>query len=212
MAATGAVVNQAGAWAMPATPAILASGSSLRRLASLSRISTSAAAPSEIELELAAVTVPPSRKAGLSLGILAGSAVNGCSSRATSVVPGARLHRDGHDLLGERAVLVGLLGALQALDGEGVLRLARELVVLRGVLGVGAHQAALVVGVLQAVEEHVVLDLGVAEPGAAAHLGQQVGRVGHALHAAGDDDVAGPRVQRRRRPSSPSSCPSRTSC
>ena len=62
-------------------------GSSLRRLASLARISTSAAAPSEIELELAAVTVPPSRKAGFSLGILVGSAVNGCSSRATLVAP-----------------------------------------------------------------------------------------------------------------------------
>ena len=68
-------------------PTILASGCSLRRFASLSRISTSAAAPSEIELELAGVTVPPSRKAGLSLGILARSAVNGCSSCFTSTVP-----------------------------------------------------------------------------------------------------------------------------
>ncbi len=83
----GAVVNWAGAWAMPATPAIRATASSLRRFASLSRMRTSAAAPSEMELELAGVTVPPSRKAGLSLGILVGSAVKGCSSRATSVVP-----------------------------------------------------------------------------------------------------------------------------
>ena len=53
--------------------------------ASLSRIRTSAAAPSEIELELAAVTVPPSRKAGFSVGILSGRALGGCSSVATSV-------------------------------------------------------------------------------------------------------------------------------
>ena len=54
MAATGAVVNQAGACAAPATPTMWASGVSLRRFASLSRISTSAAAPSEMEEELAA--------------------------------------------------------------------------------------------------------------------------------------------------------------
>src|SRR5689334_7392972 len=95
MAPTGAVVNQAGAWATPATPAIRASGVSLRRLASLARISTSAAAPSEIELELAAVTVPPSRNAGLSLGILVASAVNGCSSRDTSTVPDRVLTASG---------------------------------------------------------------------------------------------------------------------
>jgi hypothetical protein len=144
----------------------------LRRFASLARINTSAAAPSEIELELAAVTVPPSRNAGLSFGI------------------------NGGDLARERSVLVGLPGALQALGGKGVLRLAGELVVLGRVLGEGAHQPALVVGVLEAVEEHVVLDLGMAEPGAAAHFRQQVGRVGHALHAAGNDDVRRPRVQR----------------
>ena len=46
---------------------------------------TSAAAPSEIELELAAVTVPPSRKAGFSVGIFSGRALGGCSSVATSV-------------------------------------------------------------------------------------------------------------------------------
>ena len=80
IAAIGAVVKSAGACATPATPAILAKGLSWRRAAWLCRINTRAAAPSEMELELAGVTVPPSRNAGLSLGILAGSAVNGCSS------------------------------------------------------------------------------------------------------------------------------------
>ena len=74
MAPMGAVVNHAGAWAWLACATMRASGLSLRRLASLSRISTSAAAPSEIELELAGVTVPPSRNAGFKVGILAGSA------------------------------------------------------------------------------------------------------------------------------------------
>ena len=44
------------------------------------RIITSAAAPSEIEDEFAAVTVPSLRKAGLSVGIFSRLALNGCSS------------------------------------------------------------------------------------------------------------------------------------
>ena len=47
-------------------------------------MSTSAAAPSEIEEEFAAVTVPPSRKAGFSVGILSSFALGGCSSAATT--------------------------------------------------------------------------------------------------------------------------------
>ena len=45
------------------------------------------AAPSEIELEFAAVTVPSFAKAGRSVGILSTLAVNGCSSRSTTVSP-----------------------------------------------------------------------------------------------------------------------------
>ena len=57
-----------------------ASGVRPRFSASERRISTSAAAPSEIDDELAAVTVPPSRKAGFSVGILSSLALSGCSS------------------------------------------------------------------------------------------------------------------------------------
>ena len=64
-----------------------ASGVRPRLSASDSRINTSAAAPSEIELELAAVTVPSFAKAGLSVGIFAASAVSGCSSCTTSTAP-----------------------------------------------------------------------------------------------------------------------------
>ena len=213
MAPTGAVVNQAGACATLASPTMRASGCELAPLG-LARAHQHQRrrAVRDRAASWPAVTVPSLRKAGLSFGIFAGSAVNGCSSRATSIVPVRALTATGAISLANEPSSLAALRALQALDGEGVLRLARELVVLRGVLGEGAHQAALVVGVLQAVEEHVVLDLGVAEPGAGAHLGQQVGRVGHALHAAGDDDVARRARAGRRRPASPSSCPSRTSC
>ncbi|MNN58808.1 hypothetical protein D3C81_1738780 [compost metagenome] len=80
MAPIGAVGNSAGASAKAACPWITAKGFKPRFSASLRRISTSAAAPSEIELALAAVTVPPSRKAGLSCGILSRRALGGCSS------------------------------------------------------------------------------------------------------------------------------------
>ena len=47
----------------------------------------SAEAPSEIELEFAAVTVPSSLNAGLSVGILSIFALCGCSSSVTIVSP-----------------------------------------------------------------------------------------------------------------------------
>src|SRR5438132_11151642 len=80
IAPTGAVVNQPGSWECVAWPAMSASGARPRRSAVERRISTSAAAPSEIELELAAVTVPSWRNAGFSVGILSRLALNGCSS------------------------------------------------------------------------------------------------------------------------------------
>ena len=59
---------------------------------------TSAAAPSDIELEFAAVTVPPSRNAGFSVGILSGRAFGGCSSVDTIALGLAGLDRDVRDL------------------------------------------------------------------------------------------------------------------
>ncbi|MCY1283958.1 hypothetical protein D9M70_328490 [compost metagenome] len=82
MAPTGAVVNRFGAWANEACPAIFASGVRPRWRAVDKRISSSAAAPSEIELALAAVMVPPSRNAGFRVGILSRRAFGGCSSLA----------------------------------------------------------------------------------------------------------------------------------
>ena len=62
-----------GSAAWVAWPTMRASGAMPAPLGRrVARVSTSAAAPSEIELELAAVTVPPSRNAGFSVGILSG--------------------------------------------------------------------------------------------------------------------------------------------
>lgn len=86
-AGTGAVVKSPGACAWLACPMIRARTGkfSFSAVAWLAR--TSAAAPSDIDDELAAVTVPSSRKAGLRCGIFSGRAVPGCSSRATVCAP-----------------------------------------------------------------------------------------------------------------------------
>ena len=66
IAPTGAVVNHCGSCECVAYPAMRASGAAPRRVAAESLIMTSAAAPSEMELELAGVTVPSFLNAGFS--------------------------------------------------------------------------------------------------------------------------------------------------
>jgi hypothetical protein len=74
------------------------------------------------------------------------------------------------------------------LGGQLVLGLALE-AGRRGVLlGAGAH-GHLVEGAEEAVVHHRVDDLLVADAVPGARSGQEVGRLGHGLHAAGDDDV-----------------------
>ena len=120
------------------------------------RISTSAAAPSEIELEFAAVTVPSLRNAGLSVGIFSGIAFAGCSSLSITTSP----FRPGTVTGAISHANVPSLFAASARDSDAVANssccLARELVLRRAVLGERAHEAALVVRVLEPVEEHVV--------------------------------------------------------
>src|ERR1700722_1456742 len=84
IAPIGAVGNRLGKSAWEACATIIARGLRPRFSASERRIKTSAAAPSEIELELAAVTVPSLRKAGCRLGILSSLALGGCSSSLTT--------------------------------------------------------------------------------------------------------------------------------
>ena len=69
------------------------------------------------------------------------------------------------------------------------MRFAGELVFVSALLTKGAHGAAGLVSVFQAVEHHVVINAVVADADAAAAFGQEVRRVGHALHAAGDHEV-----------------------
>ena len=87
VAPIGATVNSLGWRLLVAWPRIRASGCRPRCCATLSRASTSAEAPSEIELALAAVTVPSFLNAGLSPGILSILALPGCSSVSTTVSP-----------------------------------------------------------------------------------------------------------------------------
>ena len=87
MAPAGAVANHSGAWACTACETMRAIGVAPRSRAVDSRISTSAAAPSEMLLALAAVMVPPCLNAGLSVGTLSSLALKGCSSNRITVLP-----------------------------------------------------------------------------------------------------------------------------
>ncbi len=169
----------------------MASGVRPRRSASDPRISTSAAAPSEIEEELAAVTVPPSRKAGFSVGILSGRAFSGCSSVSITVSPPRVFSVTGAISPANLPPWIAALARSSEASAKPSLRLAGELVMLGTILGKGAHQAALVIGVLKPVQEHMVERPAMAEAIAAACLVEQIGRVRHALHAAGDHDAVG---------------------
>ena len=97
----------------------------------------------------------------------------------------AILDDDGGDFLFERAGGDGALRALHAGDSEVILLLPREVVFGGAVFTEQAHAAAFFVGVFQAIEHHVVINLVVAQAVAAARFFEQVGRVGHAFHAAG---------------------------
>ena len=88
---------------------------------------------------------------------------------ALRALAGRDLH--GYDFGAERAVANRILGARERCDRKPVLRFAREAIALGAVLGEGAHEATLVVGILQPVEKHVVLHLAVTETKAGARLG-----------------------------------------
>ena len=154
-------------------------------------ITTTAAAPSEICDAEPAVIVPSLLKAGRSLdsdsAVVSPRTPSSCGDD-DRVAPALR-DLDRHDLVVEEAVLPGLGGALVGAGGELVLLLAGQLDALGvGLLGQAAH-GLLGDLVVERVVRHRVDQRHVAVLEALARLRQQVGRVGHRLHAAGDHDL-----------------------
>src|SRR6266850_2264730 len=130
-----------------------------------------AAAPSLMPDALPAVTVPFLSNAGLRPFIPSSVAPwRGYSSSLNITGPLRRF------------------GLVLARDGELILILARDRVLLGHVLGGDAH-VVLVVDVPQAVHDHRVDELGVAHAEAVARAVQHMRREAHRLLAARDDDV-----------------------
>ena len=75
---------------------------------------------------------------------------------------------------------------------------AGELIFGAGFLGKAAHRAARLIGIFKPIKEHRILDRIMANPRAAPVLGEHIGRVGHALHPACDDDIGCARNDRFR--------------
>ena len=94
---------------------------------------------------------------------------------------------DRNDLRLEAALLHRRDRLAMRVHGKLVLLFARDAVLLGDVLAGDAH-VVVVVDVPQAVVHHGVDDLRIAEAISLARLRQKIRRVGHGLHAAGDDD------------------------
>ena len=149
-----------------------------------------AAPPSEICEALPAVMLPALSKAGRSAARRLDGGV------ATDALVGVEDHRvalalgdlDLDDLVVEQPVLGGPGGPLVGLGGQLVLRLAGQAGGGGVLLGAGAH-GHLVEGAEEAVVHHRVDDLLVADAVAGPGPGEEVGRLGHGLHAAGHHDV-----------------------
>ena len=106
-------------------------------------------------------------------------------------------HLDRDDLVGEPALGDGAGGAGLAVEREGILIGAADLVVAGDVLGGHAHMA----GAERAVEgaEHHVLKGRVAHPRAPARLGQDIGRAAHRFGAAGEAELGVAEAERLER-------------
>src|SRR5260221_13834622 len=87
MAPHGAVVNHSGLWAFEAWPTMRAIGFRARALASDFFITIRIAAPSEIDDDEAAVTVPSLANAGFRVGIFSGLHWPGGSSVSSTTSP-----------------------------------------------------------------------------------------------------------------------------
>ncbi len=98
-------------------------------------------------------------------------------------------HGYGDDFVFEQSLFNGLLRPGERGDGEFVHLFTGIAFLVRHFLGESPHQAASLC-VFQAIEEHVILGrLPRTHPVPAADSLEDVGGVGHALHAAGNHDV-----------------------
>ena len=97
-----------------------------------------------------------------------------------------RRNLDGQNLFPKETLRRGRSGAAVRLGRKSVLLLAADAVAGRDLLRAHAHMEV-VVDLPEAVLDHRIHQRAVAHAIAAASLGQQIGRVGHRLHAAGDD-------------------------
>ena len=153
-------------------------------------ITITAAPPSEICEALPAVIVPSLSNAGCSAPSDS-AVVPGRTPSSVSTSIGSPLRWGtctGDDLLGQPAVLDRRRRLLVAGRREGVLALPGDLGLLVVALGGEAH-GDVVEGIGQAVVHHRVDQRHVAEAVAGAGAGQQVGGLGHRLHAAGHHDL-----------------------
>ena len=192
IAATGAVVNHSGCWLQVAAPLMTAIGLSLAARQCSGDATRSAAAPSLMLDAFPAVIVPSRTECRLErsqLGLV--EFRRAFVGRDASCLPSGR-DLDRHDFGVEDAVGDRLPGTGVASHGEIVLLGPAEVILLGADLAAGSH-VLVAVDVPEAVEDHGVEELTVAESIALAGFGEQVGRTAHALHAAGDDQrrVAG---------------------
>ena len=144
-----------------------------------SLVSTTAAAPSEIDDDGRRGDRAFLGESGLQLRDLVGTAAARRFVGVDLSFARAALDRDRHDLVLEPAVVDRILGAAQALDRIIVHLLAGQLIFVGGALGEAAHRAAFLVRILEPVEEHMVVSGVVADARARAVLLEQVRRVGH---------------------------------
>src|SRR5690606_35883393 len=79
-----------------------------------------------------------------------------------AALPSASREKHRRDFVAERTVGDGVLGAGQRGDGESVLLLAGETILFSAVLSECSHQPAAIIGVLEAIEEHMVEHLPMA--------------------------------------------------
>ncbi|EKA60000.1 hypothetical protein B277_15194 [Janibacter hoylei PVAS-1] len=152
-----------------------------------SRPRTTEAAPSLMPEALPAVTEPSLAKAGRRPARVS-RVVSGLGCSSLSAVKGLRPPTSkGVDLLGEGCLRLGGRRAALRLEGELVLLLAGDAVLLRDVFRRDAH-----VDAVEGVGEHedgAVLQLAVAELVAAAGTEVVEGHPGHRLVAAGEGEV-----------------------